>query len=85
MYKRQVLNDKKDTSGQRFEVRSAGNGYYTITAEHSGKVLDVAGGSTASGAVLQQYFYNGSNAQLLSLIHIWVLSCWHLYSLSFYG
>ncbi|MFQ9346835.1 MAG: RICIN domain-containing protein [Coprococcus sp.] len=36
----------------------------TITAEHSGKVLDVAGGSTASGAVLQQYFYNGSNAQL---------------------
>ena len=59
-----VLNDKKDTSGQRFEVRSAGNGYYTITAEHSGKVLDVAGGSTASGAVLQQYFYNGSNAQL---------------------
>ena len=59
-----VLNDKKDTSGQRFEVRSAGNGYYTITAEHSGKVLDVAGASTASGATVQQYAYNGSNAQL---------------------
>lgn len=59
-----VLNDKKDTSGQRFEVRSAGNGYYTITAEHSGKVLDVAGGSTALGTALQQYFYNGSSAQL---------------------
>lgn len=59
-----VLNDKKDTSGQRFEVRSAGNGYYTITAEHSGKVLDVSGGSTASGATVQQYTYNGTNAQL---------------------
>lgn len=59
-----VLNDKKDTSGQRFEVRSAGNGYYTITAEHSGKVLDVAGGSTASGATVQQYMSNGTNAQL---------------------
>lgn len=59
-----VLNDKKDTSGQRFEVRSAGNGYYTITAEHSGKVLDVAGGSTASGATVQQYTSNGTNAQL---------------------
>lgn len=59
-----VLNDKKDTSGQRFEVRSAGNGYYTITAEHSGKVLDVAGASTASGATVQQYTSNGSNAQL---------------------
>lgn len=59
-----VLNDKKDTSGQRFEVRSAGNGYYTITAEHSGKVLDVSGGSTASGATVQQYTSNGTNAQL---------------------
>ena len=59
-----VLYDKKDTSGQRFEIRSAGNGYYTITAEHSGKVLDVAGASTASGATVQQYAYNGSNAQL---------------------
>ena len=59
-----VLNDKKDTSGQRFEVRSAGNGYYTITAEHSGKVLDVAGASTALGATVQQYTSNGTNAQL---------------------
>ncbi|WP_195368776.1 RICIN domain-containing protein [Coprococcus comes] len=59
-----VLNDKKDTSGQRFEVRSAGNGYYTITAEHSGKVLDVSGGSTASGATVKQYTSNGTNAQL---------------------
>ncbi len=59
-----VLNDKKDTSGQRFEVRSAGNGYYTITAEHSGKVLDVNGASTASGAMVQQYTSNGTNAQL---------------------
>ncbi len=59
-----VLNDKKDTSGQRFEVRSAGNGYYTITAEHSGKVLDVNGASTASGATVQQYTSNGTNAQL---------------------
>ena len=59
-----VLNDEKDTSGQRFEVRSAGNGYYTITAEHSGKVLDVNGASTASGATVQQYTSNGTNAQL---------------------
>lgn len=50
-----TLNSSGNKSSQRFEVRSAGDGYYYIMAEHSGKVLDVRGGSTASKTPVQQY------------------------------
>lgn len=53
-----------NTPAQRFEVFSAGNGYYKIVAEHSGKVLDIKNGSAASGANVQQYTWNGTDAQL---------------------
>ena len=57
------LNDRNESSAQRFEIHSAGNGYYTITAEHSGKVLDINGASTANGTVIQQYASNSTSAQ----------------------
>lgn len=52
----------KKVSSQRIEVRSAGNGYYYLIAEHSGKALDVRGGSSADGTVVQQYALNTSAA-----------------------
>jgi hypothetical protein len=37
--------------------------YYAIVADHSGKCLDVADGSTADGANVQQYRYHGGRNQ----------------------
>lgn len=48
---------------QQFRIQYKGDGYYQIVAEHSEKAWDVAGGSKADGANLQQYRGNGSNAQ----------------------
>lgn len=56
-----VATNQKSSS-QRFEIRSAGNGYYYLIAEHSGKALDVRGGSSADGTVVQQYALNTSAA-----------------------
>jgi alpha-amylase len=40
-----------------------GDGYYKLTAAHSGKVLDVAGKSTADGANIYQWGYGGGSNQ----------------------
>lgn len=57
-----TLNSNNDVSSQRFEIISAGSGYYYIIAEHSGKALDVRGGSKDPGTVIQQYTLNKSAA-----------------------
>lgn len=41
-----------------------GDGYYQIVAKHSGKVLDVKGGSTDNGADIIQYHATGADNQL---------------------
>ncbi|MBC8084481.1 MAG: cellulase family glycosylhydrolase [Hymenobacter sp.] len=43
------------------------NGTYRIVARHSGKVLDVAGRSTADGAAVAQYPYGGGTNQQWSV------------------
>ena len=48
---------------QEIKVKSIGNGYYTLTFEHSSKVLDVPGASTESCVELQQYSSNNTMAQ----------------------
>jgi Ricin-type beta-trefoil lectin domain len=40
-----------------------GVNYFKLTAKHSGKCLDVAGGGTANGAKVQQWSCNGLNQQ----------------------
>ena len=45
-------------SSQRFEIVSTGDGYYNIIAEHSGKALEVKGGSSAAGTTIQQNTLN---------------------------
>jgi hypothetical protein len=49
------------------KVVSGSSTYYYFTNKKSGLVLDVLYGSQSPGADLQQYAYNGSNAQLFSL------------------
>ncbi|MCH3942698.1 MAG: RICIN domain-containing protein [Atopobiaceae bacterium] len=67
----QVWSDN-ETPAQRFLVQyhavQGGKGYYTFKNVSSGKVLDVNGASSESGANVQQYSSNGTVAQQ------WVLS-----------
>ena len=58
-----TLNDNDNISAQRFEITSAGNGYYNIVAEHSGKAMDVKNSSTANGTIIQQYTSKDVSAQ----------------------
>ena len=44
------------------------DGTYYIKSVHSGKYLDVAAGSSANGTNIQQYQFNGSNAQKFKLV-----------------
>lgn len=46
------------------------NGTYRLTAKHSDKVLDVEGCSTAIGANVQQWPWNGADCQRWDLTHI---------------
>ena len=59
------LNSKSKgiNKSQEIKVTSVGNGYYTLTFEHSGKALDVPGASKASCVELQQYTSNNTMAQ----------------------
>lgn len=57
--------NKKDNvdASQRFEIISTDDGEYKILSENSGKALDVKSGSYTSGTVVQQYEWNGTDAQ----------------------
>jgi hypothetical protein len=64
------LYQSNGTAAQRFIPNTVtalptlvNGGTYTISSAKSGKVLDVAGGSTANGANLQIYQSNGTPAQ----------------------
>lgn len=48
---------------QKFNVKYNGNGYYTITAIHSGKALDVAYGGKISCTNVWQHELNNTDAQ----------------------
>lgn len=51
------------SNNQVFKFEYMGDGYYKITAKHSGKVLDAKGGGTESTTNVQQYPSNDSSAQ----------------------
>lgn len=53
---------------QQFALSYQGDGYYKITAEHSGKRVDIAYGSNAEGANVQQYEEDGSAVQYWKFI-----------------
>jgi|GEM_PF-2960464 len=55
---------------QRFQLVSAGNGYYRIRAKHSNFFLDVWGNTSAVGAPLMQMPYTGTENQLFKLVAV---------------
>ena len=59
------LYDKtsSEKDNQKFEIINKGNGYYTIKAMHSNKMLDVKGAGKTKGTKVQQYNSNNSDAQ----------------------
>ena len=65
----QIYNDNNESNAQNFTIQHVKDGWYVIKNIGSGKVLDVSGGSTASGTNVQQYAYNGTDAQLWQLIN----------------
>lgn len=75
----QVVTDKNgniklDSYGneesQKFKITHVANGYYTIALRNSGKAVDVASASSKSGANVQTYTANGTDAQLWKFIDI---------------
>lgn len=64
----QIWSESKSSTNQMFQITYLQNGFYKITAVHSGKALDVANGSSASKANVQQYTWNGTAAQQWQLI-----------------
>ena len=50
---------------QKWQIVPVGDGYFKIIAKHSGKSLDVYGGtiSTGNGVAVQQWDYNGAGNQ----------------------
>ena len=44
-------------------IETLGDGSVRLIARHSGKVFDVAGSGTGDGVNIQQWTWNGSNAQ----------------------
>lgn len=61
--------DYLEGDNQHWTVKSTDDGYYTLTATHSGKVLDVSGGegATQDGADVHQWDYVGGTNQQFSI------------------
>jgi hypothetical protein len=51
-----------------FIIKKQSDGYYTITAVHSGKLLDVDGGKCYNGVNVQQWSANGENNQKWKIV-----------------
>ncbi|HUM84834.1 MAG TPA: RICIN domain-containing protein [Lachnospiraceae bacterium] len=58
-----VLVPTAEDASQYFVIRRQTDNRYALYNLGSGKVLDVSGGSSAAGANIWQYVYNGSGAQ----------------------
>jgi hypothetical protein len=54
-----VVWEANAKSNQKWIIQPASDGYFTIAAAHSGKLLDVYGASTASGGNVVQWTANG--------------------------
>ena len=51
-------------ANKRWSILGRGNGNYSIHSLATGRAVDIRGGSTDNGAVVQSYYYNASEAQL---------------------
>lgn len=54
-------------ANKRWSILGRGNGNYSIHSLATGRAVDIRGASTDNGAVVQSYYYNATEAQLLNL------------------
>ena len=59
-----MVHESNDGGNQAFTITNKGKDAYTITCAMTGKVVDVANGSTTNNTNVRQWQANGSNAQL---------------------
>ncbi|MFD8695469.1 RICIN domain-containing protein [Kitasatospora purpeofusca] len=55
--------ERRDADNQRFTLEAVEDGFYRITARHSGKVLEVADASNDNGAAVRQWEWSGGAHQ----------------------
>lgn len=65
----QVYHDNTESNAQNFTITHVKDGWYRIQNMGSGKVLDVANGSTSSGTNVWQCHWNGTDALLWQIIN----------------
>lgn len=64
-----LLGNTSDNIRNEFNIKSTGNGYYTISSINSGNVLDVENGGMISGTNVWQHNFNGTDAQKWIIRH----------------
>lgn len=60
----------RSSQAHDWKIEDTGGGYYKLTNKNSGKVLEIANGSTASGAPAVQGTFDGSNKQLWQIVTV---------------
>jgi endoglucanase len=55
-------------TNQQWSLLPLGTGYYELSAQHSGKALDVVGNGTADGVNIDQWTWNSGNNQQWQII-----------------
>ncbi|MER5866190.1 RICIN domain-containing protein [Kitasatospora sp. NPDC002040] len=55
--------ERRDADNQRFALEAVQDGFYRITARHSGKVLEVTDASTDNGTPVRQWEWDGGTHQ----------------------
>jgi hypothetical protein len=61
-------NEPTGADNQLFQFKQAKSGFFTITAKHSGKVLEIRDNSMKDHAPVQQNDANGQDNQLFTLV-----------------
>jgi len=61
-------NEPTGADNQLFQFKQAKSGFFTITAKHSGKVLEIRDNSMKDHAPVQQNEANGQDNQLFTLV-----------------
>lgn len=62
------LNTYTNAASQKFDIQHIKDGYYKITAKHSGKVLDADANNYRNGSNVRQNSWNGTDGQLWKFV-----------------
>ncbi|MGN1307848.1 MAG: RICIN domain-containing protein, partial [Faecousia sp.] len=63
-----VMWEREDVMWEKLAVEYVGDGYYTLRMLSSNLYMDVTGAQSSDGTDVEQYAYNGSDAQLWRIV-----------------